>query len=154
MAKYSKTEIADATAQLRKWLKPGDTVHTILDHVSRSGMSRDIRVVILRDGEALHPNHSVAVVLGYPRASKGDGLRVGGCGMDMGFHIVHSLGYALFGKEASEGTGKEANALRKAIFKADRHYMMQGGRKVEPDWRKPDREWFGAAGYALKHRWL
>lgn len=57
-------------------------------------------------------------------------------------------------KEASEGVGKEANALRKAILKATRAYMMQGGRKDEPDWRKPNREWFGAAGYALQHRWL
>lgn len=152
--KYSKTQVDEAKAALRKILKPGDTVHTILDHVSSSGMSRDIRVVILRDGEALHPNHSVSVVLGLSRAKRGDGMRVGGYGMDMGFHIVHSLGYALYGAEASEGKGKEANALRKAIFNADRHYMMQGGRKERPDWNKPAREWFGAAGYALKHRWL
>ena len=25
-----------------------------------------------------------------------DGYRVGGCGMDMGFHLVHELGYRLF----------------------------------------------------------
>jgi len=154
MTKYSKTEIAEAKAQLRKWLKPGDTVHTILDHVSRSGMSRDIRVVILRDGEALHPNYSVSVVLGLPRASRGDGMRVGGCGMDMGFHIVHSLGYALFGQEAETGTGKEANALRKAIYNADKFYWHQGGKKEKPNWNKPGREWFECAGYALKHRWL
>ena len=109
MTKSSKATIAEAKAQLRKWVKPGDTVHTILDHVSRSGMSRDIRVILLKGGEALYPNHSVAVALGYSRASKGDGLRVGGCGMDMGFHIVHSLGYALFGEEAEHGTTKAAS---------------------------------------------
>lgn len=158
MAKYSKTEVAEAKAQLRKWLKPGDTVHTIVDHVSRSGMSRNIRVLVIKceNGEAvtLHPNHSVAVVLGYPRAKRGDGLVVGGCGMDMGFHVVHSLGYALFGEEASEGTGEEANALRKAIYEADKFYWHQGGKKDPPDWTKPGREWFGGAGYALKQRWL
>lgn len=155
MAKHSKTAINEARAQLRKWLKPGDTVHTICDHVSSSGMSRDIRVVIVQKyGTILHPNHSVSVLLDYPRAKRGDGMRVGGCGMDMGFHIVHSLGYALFGEEARDGTGKEANALRKAIFHADKFYMMQGGRKERPDWNKPAQEWFGAAGYALKHQWL
>jgi hypothetical protein len=152
--KYSKTEIAESFANLRKWLKPGDTVHTICDHVSRSGMTRHIRVVILRDGEALHPNHAVACVLGLPRAKRGDGIVVGGCGMDIGFHIVHSLGYALYGKEASEDTGKEANALRKSLYEADKPYWHQQGKTEKPDWRKPGREWFGGAGYALKHRWL
>lgn len=154
MAKYSKATIAEAKAQLRKWLKPGDTLHTIVDHVSRSGMSRNIRVVLLRDGEATHPNHSVSVVLGYPRAKRGDGFVVGGCGMDMGFHVVHSLGYALWGEEAAEGTGREANKLRKAIYEADKFYWHQGGKTEKPDWTKPGREWFGGAGYALKHRWL
>lgn len=159
MAKFNKAEIEEARAQLRKWLKPGDTVHTILDSVSSSGMSRNIRVLLLKcDGKGepitLHPNHSVSVVLGYPRAKHGDGLRVGGCGMDMGFHIVHSLGYALWGEEAAEGKGKEANALRKAIYQADTFYWHQGGVKEKPDWTKPDRSWFDGACYALKHRWL
>ena len=153
MPKYSRKEVQEAFDTLRKMLKPGDTVHTILDNVSRSGMSRDIRVVVLRDGEAMHPNYSVSVLLGYPRAKHGDGMRVGGCGMDMGFHIVHSLGYALYGQEAEHGTGDAANELRKAIFAADPHYFTQGGAKA-PDPNKPGREWFGGAGYALKHRWL
>jgi hypothetical protein len=159
MAKYSKAEIAEAKANLRKWLKPGDTVHTILDHVSRSGMCRHIRLVVIKcDGEksepvTLHPNHAAARVLGYSQAKR-DGLVVGGCGMDMGFHIVHSLGYALWGEEAEKGTGPEANELREAIYEADKFYWHQGGKKEVPDWTKPGREWFGGAGYALKHRWL
>ena len=154
MPKYSRKEVQEAFDTLRKRLKPGDTVHTILDNVSRSGMSRYIRVVVLRDGEAMHPNYSVSVLLGYPRAKRGDGMRVGGCGMDMGFHIVHSLGYALFGEEAEHGAGKAANELRKAIYEADKHYWHQQGKTEKPDWTKPGREWFGGAGYALKHRWL
>lgn len=154
MAKYSKAQIEESLANLRKWLKPGDTVHTILDHVSSSGMSRNIRVVLLRSGEAMHPNYAISVVLGLRRAKRGDGMVVGGCGMDMGFHIVHSLGYALWGKEASEGVGKEANALRKAIYLADKFYWHQQGKKEKPNWNKPGREWHGGAGYALKHRWL
>ncbi len=158
MAKYSKHEVDEAKARLKSWLKPGDTVHTVLDHVSSSGMTRHIRLVLIQCGDkgepvTLHPNHAAARVLGERQAKRGDGLVVGGCGMDMGFHIVHSLGYALWGKEASEGVGKEANALRKALLKATGNYLTQGGAKA-PDWRKPDRVWFGAAGYALNHRWL
>lgn len=156
--RYTVQEVRESYELLRKWLKPGDTVYTVLDRVSRSGMSRDIRVVLLacENGQAvdMHPNHAVACVLGYPRATRGDGMRVGGCGMDMGFHIVHSLGYALFGKEVQEATGAEADALRKAIYEADKFYWHQGGKKKAPDWTKPGREWFGGAGYALKHRWL
>ena len=74
MPKYTKAERAESFANLRKWLKPGDTVHTILDHVSRSGMSRNIRVVLLKDGEAFHPNYAVSVVLGMSRAKHGDGI--------------------------------------------------------------------------------
>jgi hypothetical protein len=53
-----------ATAQLREWIKPGDTVYTILEHVSRSGMRREIRVVLpyVRDDRPPcdgcgHPRH-------------------------------------------------------------------------------------------------
>ena len=154
MTKQAEKERAEQIAQLRKWLKPGDTVHTIIDHVSRSGMSRTIRVVLLKDGDALHPNYAVSTILGYRRAKRGDGFVVGGCGMDMGFHVVHSLGYALFGEDAEKGTGPEADALRKAIYEADKHSWHQQGKKEPPDWTKPGREWFAGAGYALKHRWL
>ena len=83
MSKAKQSEIEIQKANLRKWLKPGDTLHTVLDHVSQSGMSRDIRVVIItKDGEVLHPNYAVSTVLGYPRAKRGDGMRVGGGGME------------------------------------------------------------------------
>lgn len=45
LMKVSKQEREEAVAQLRKMLKPGDTVHTILRHVSKSGMSRRIDLV-------------------------------------------------------------------------------------------------------------
>lgn len=101
MTKTQKAERADAITKLREWIKPGDTVHTILDHVSSSGMTRHIRVVLLscEDGKPvdLHPNYSVARALDLRQAKRGDGLIVGGCGMDMGFHLVNSLSYALYG---------------------------------------------------------
>lgn len=99
MTKAQKAERAEAIAKLREWIKPGDTVYTVLEHVSRSGMSREIRVVLLHaDGSRvvdLHPNYLVAKVLGE-RIGKRNGIMVGGCGMDMGFHIVYTLSRYLF----------------------------------------------------------
>lgn len=102
MARYSKSDIAEATESLKRWLKPGDTVYLVLRHVSRSGMRRTIGVLIPRkDGNPLdfiHPNYSVACVLGYRAAiADRDGVIVDGAGMDMGFHLVSSLAQALFG---------------------------------------------------------
>lgn len=139
MAKLTKAlqaEIAEAVITLKAWCPPGTTVYTILDHVSSSGMSRRIRVVVpytrheakYADGwreidkgtlaiadsdhggqlkircvaDHLHPNHAVGLVTGYKQSSKpghGDGLIIGGCGMDMGFALVHHLSERLYGGE-------------------------------------------------------
>lgn len=99
-SKQSKAvEKAESLAKLRAWLKPGDTVHTILRHVSKSGMTRDIGIIILlKNGDGttstIHPNHAVATLLGLPL--KRDSVRISGCGMDMGFEIVYNLGRVLF----------------------------------------------------------
>lgn len=116
-------------ANLRKWLAPGDTVYTILRHVSSSGMSRDISLVTLSTDEKgapfiRHLDYSAGIVLGYTRQTRREGLRVGGCGMDMGFHLVYSLGEMLW----PNGTDKP-----------------HGRRNGEPD---------SAGGYALRHSWL
>ena len=45
MTKAQMAERDEAIANLREILKPGDTVYTILRHVSKSGMSRVIDAV-------------------------------------------------------------------------------------------------------------
>ena len=121
-----ETERERQLAMLHEHLKPGDTVHTILDRVSRSGMSRDIRVIVLGASadDIWHPNYAVRTVLGYPRVKHGDGLRVSGCGMDMGFQVVYLLGSFLW---------------------PDVSPQPHGTRNGKPD---------TAGGYALKQRWL
>src|SRR5712664_4764104 len=42
MTKKQSAERDEAIVRLRETLKPGDTVHTTLAHVSRSGMQREI----------------------------------------------------------------------------------------------------------------
>jgi hypothetical protein len=108
MAKLSKAaqaERAEAIDKLREWIKPGDTVHTVLDRVSASGMSRVIRVVLLKCGKDgvpmdLHPNYLVGKALGLRHGKRHgremDGLVMGGCGMDMGFALVYDLSHTLY----------------------------------------------------------
>lgn len=127
--KVSKTEKAEAFAEFHKMLKPGDTVYTIVENVSRSGMSRTIRVVLMKcddKGEpyTMHPNYSISKLLGLPRDKKREGVKIGGCGMDMGFQLVYLLGAALWPTGTPEPHGR---------------------RNGEPD---------SDGGYALKHRRL
>jgi hypothetical protein len=85
---------AYAVAQLRELLGAGDTVYTVLRHVSRSGMSRRIDCYKMTAEGPRYLSSYVADVLGYPEPK--DGIRVDGCGMDMGYHLVNSLSTALF----------------------------------------------------------
>lgn len=189
---------ADACAELRKLLKPGDTVYTVLKHCSSSGMMRVIDLVIpytrtdtatvrataktlkigaegyhvardmprafsagkvaafdadtvtfeyeaaahapaaretvARDVVSLYQKatrpaiRSIAWLAsratGYTLDRDRGGLKMGGCGMDMGFQAVYSLGRAMW----PNGTPKP-------------HGTRNGD---------PDRD----GGYALKHTWL
>ncbi len=99
-----EAEREEAIERLREWIKPGDTVYTILRHVSRSGMQREIGIVIFHDGCDLHPNNAVAKALGL-RQGKRDGVIIGGCGMDMGFEIVYRLGRAMWPNGTPEPHG-------------------------------------------------
>jgi hypothetical protein len=139
MAKAQKAERDAAVARLREWLRPGDTVHTILRHVSRSGMQREIGVVLLgADGSDLHPNYLVAKAL-TERLGQHDGIIVRGCGLDMGFHLIYSLARTLW---------------------PDGHGCV-GERCPSNDHSNGDRDrtpgaahWHRDGGYALRQRWL
>ena len=95
--RYTKSEVEEARARLLEWIKPGDTVYTILRHVSRSNMSRNISVVVLKDGTPLHPNHAVSRVTGLPLVRAwNDSIKMNGAGEDKGFALIYELGQSLF----------------------------------------------------------
>lgn len=96
MTKAQQQDKLDAIEYLRKHIKPGDRVYTTLTHVSRSGMSRSIKVCIVVGDEIVDISGWVGRALDEPRDHKRGGVKVGGCGMDMGFHVVYCLGRALF----------------------------------------------------------
>lgn len=111
MSTKEATERAQhARTMLLQALKPGDTVYTVLRHVSTSGMQRRI------DCYAIGNDRRPIFLSGYmdaigigKRHPKKDGLVINGCGMDMGFHLVNSLSIALFCP--NEYTKEGANAL-------------------------------------------
>jgi len=121
--KITKQEQQEAVAKLQAMLKPGQTVYTGLNHVSTSGMQRAISLYIGEAGKIVRLDYWAARAMGYSFHKKG-GLKVGGCGMDMGFHLVYSLGQTLWPKGTPEPHG-----IRNAV---------------------PD----NAGGYALRHEWL
>ncbi len=136
MTKKSDTERDEAIAKLRDWLPPGSTLHTVLRHVSKSGMQREIGCVLIKNGDTLHPNYSVAKALG-DRQGKHDGIIVGGCGgMDMGFHLVYSLAATIY-RDGFECIGKGCPS----------NDHGNGDRNYEPHHHRD-------GGYAIKHRWI
>lgn len=106
----AKQEREKAIGELRKILKPGQTVYTVLRHVSASGMSRAISLCVVDGPEFRSIDFHVRRTLGYTFDQKHGGLKVGGCGMDMGFHMVYSLGRVLWpegvGGSKTQGAGE------------------------------------------------
>lgn len=108
-----ETQRQEAVDYLRSILKSGDIVYTVLTHVSQSGMSRRIKLFIPStrtwDGEEKpviqNITWQVCKALDYKQSNSDDALVVGGCGMDMGFHLVYSLGRVLFPKTDNEDSG-------------------------------------------------
>lgn len=146
MTNAQRQERQDAIDKLRQWYKPGDTVYTILEHVSRSGMSRQIRVVIpytRDDGQIdhLHPNYLVAKALGWRQAKRGDGVIVGGAGMDAGYHLAYTLSHILY----PDGFGCIGDRCPSTDHRnGDRDYTPHGA--IE--------HWHRDGVSALRHRWI
>jgi hypothetical protein len=122
----NKTETQN---HLLNTLKPGQTVYTMLTHVSASGMRRSVKLFVAsidREGrpDILDITYRAHLVTGYRVDPKHGGLVVTACGSDAGFEAVYNLGAGLWpnGTPAPHGT-----------------------RNGVPD---------SAGGYALKQRWL
>jgi len=135
--KEKEARAQEARDTLSKWIKQGDTVYTSVVKVAPSGMSRHIKCYIVLDGRIQDITGWVGDLLDYRQSDKTNGLVVGGCGMDMGFHVVYSLASVLYRNEAKcTGEGCQSNEH----FNGDRDYTKG----------KPHRD----AGYQLTQRWL
>lgn len=148
--KAAPTEQSESIAELRKILKPGTTIYCVLRHEGAAGMNRSISLVMpvkryttvypkdadgntdykatpkqVQDGMYIRDlTYAAARAMGRKLDKKHGGIRINGCGMDMGFALVYDLGMTLW----PNGTPKP-------------HGTRNG---------EPDRD----GGYALKSTWL
>lgn len=100
----------DDREYLRALCPPGTTVYAITRHVSRSGMMRTIGLYVIgknRRGEpelAWLPSPRIVAVLPWAKDDKKrDGNKIGGCGMDMHYHLVYELSRALWQADLDAG---------------------------------------------------
>jgi hypothetical protein len=97
-------DVQNAREQLLgRYVSEGSTVYTVLRSVSSSGMSRTLSLKVAKEGKILDLTYYASIVLDWPlvEVNGSRALRVGGCGMDMGFHTVYTLSRVLFREEGS-----------------------------------------------------
>ena len=130
---FSKAEQDEFSAKLREMLKPGDTVYTTVRHVAPSGMSRVINVTAIRNNEPDWLSYWVAAALRWPFDNRREGVRVSGCGMDMGYHLIYELSAHLF-PTGFDCPGKDCPS-------SDHFNRIKGQHHKN-------------GGYALRQRWM
>jgi|SRR5688572_3391708 len=130
-------EVIEYRAKLADKFKPGDTVYTVLRHVSRSGMQRSVGVVQV-NGAAYDWSGWVARLLGHRFDDRRGGVIMGGCGTDMGFEAVYTLGRYLW-PDGFDCIGED---------RCHSNDHSNGDRNYSPDNHHKD------GGYALRQRWI
>lgn len=125
--KTTKEDQKEAIAALMPLLKKGKfNVYTAVEHVSSSGMSRVISCYVSdRAGHIQDITYWVGKVTGYKIHSKYSGLNIGGCGMDMGFHLVYSLSRCLFPNGFKLEKGQYGRNGDKSGFDKDGGYKLK-----------------------------
>lgn len=129
-------ERRNAVAQLRGIFPPGSAAKTILRHVTASGMGRSISVISPADCEDV--TWLVSRATGDKLDHKRGGIKVGGCGMDMGFALVYNLSRALY------PDGFTCSGIN-PICPSNDH--SNGDRDFSPHMHRD-------GGYAIRQRWL
>lgn len=142
MTKAEATRRDEAKKTLRTLLKPGDTVKTIARHVARSGMSRSISIVISGKDGAHEITYLAARAMGDKIDPKNGGIKVSGCGMDMGFSLVYNLGWTLW-PSGHPCTGKDTGPRRCPSGEHSNGDRVYDRKKTHKD-----------GGYALRQVWL
>jgi hypothetical protein len=103
----------EAIAKLRElfahhYREGAPVIRTILRHCSQSGMSRDISLVYVNDaGNLQNITYWAGLALGWTLTDRNGSraIKVGGAGMDMGFHLVYTLSRVLFNDDTTGDAG-------------------------------------------------
>lgn len=91
------SEQTKALEFLRKFLRKGTTIYTVLRHVSSSGTCRFIDLYVMKQNEPIRLTWSASVILEWTYSPHREALRVKGCGTDVGFEAVNTLGHIVLG---------------------------------------------------------
>lgn len=143
---------AESMRRVRKAVSRKREVLTKVTHVARSGMSRSIECYVINGGELLNISGDVARIVGDPLDPKNGGVKVSGCGMDMGFHLVYTLSRYLFTTGYGlpmtlRGGTKTPRTAEEAAYLYKRGYRARGRNGETSGWETD-------GGYALRHRWI
>jgi|TARA_S200002703_G_scaffold56765_1_gene49501 hypothetical protein len=84
-------------SHLEEMFPKGSTAFTEVTKVSKSGMSRHIKIMRPYNDEVENLSWYVAKLLGWTYKDNTRSIFVRGCGMDMGFHVIYTLAQALYG---------------------------------------------------------
>ena len=144
------TEKTEALDRLREIVPVGATLRTILRHRTASGMSRSISVIYVSPDSTVFDLDYWIATAGIAKMDRvHGGLKMGGCGMDMGFALVYNLGRALYRAgvpcTGHDRTGKGDGRRRLRCHSNDHangDRVYRRGRKHED------------GGYAFGQQWL
>lgn len=119
---------------------------------------RDEAIARLREnGEPTYLGYNAAVAMGDRYDRDNEGIRVGGCGMDMGFHVVYNLSRTLF-RDGYECLGPRCPSSahtngqpREETYTAETCPGRPCGSECD---HKGTPKMIHTDGYALNQRWL
>jgi|TARA_A100000172_G_C2999787_1_gene95850 hypothetical protein len=87
---------------LKEMFPKGSTAYTTVTKVAPSGLSRHIKVVAPFESSSnkqirlSNQSYNIAKFLDWTYKDNTNSVFVGGCGMDMGFHLIYTLSSVLY----------------------------------------------------------
>jgi hypothetical protein len=110
-------------------------------------MLRIVQLVKIEGADVVYLGPNAGTAAGFAYDQRREGLRLQGCGMDMGFHAVYNLAASLWPK----GFGCVGEKCPSNDHSnGDRDYTPH-----KPEGLKPQTEhWHADGGYALRSRWI
>lgn len=95
---FTKKQAQEARKQLLDLFDENDieTVQVMQKHVTRSGMTRYLRLYIIIDGELRNITHLAAKAMQDTYSEKYEAIKVGGVGANMHFATVYNLSCTLY----------------------------------------------------------
>lgn len=99
-----------ARAYLLKIITSSTKLGIVINKVSRSGMQRRMRVIVAQGFDIRDITHDIGQLC--TMNVNDDGLRVGGCGMDMAFWLADHITYKLW-------QGAQGDMAKAGLFKGN-----------------------------------